>query len=102
MKYSIYEYRTLYDALPTETKVIPSTEKTLFGQTHLFSTSYRIEYNPPNWIKKIISDTIRYDDILTSIYNAKNGRETNIAIKVLELYTLRHNPVTAEVRGLFL
>ncbi len=102
MKYSINEYNKLYDALPTDTKIVSGTQNSLFCQLSLFDTNTRTEYIIPAWIKKNISDTIRYDDILTSIYNAKNGRETNIAIKVLELYTLRHNPVTAEVRGLFL
>ncbi len=102
MDYSIIEYNEVYTMLPTEKKIVSGTQGALFGQGALFDTISSKEYIVPIWVKKIISNIIRYDDILSSIFNAKNGRSTHLSINIMDAYySYNSRPTVSNEVGLF-
>ncbi len=80
-------YTEIYEILPTEKRIIPGTQNGFFGQNTLFNTVSNEVYIVPSWLKSIVSNTVRYEDILSAILSAKNGSPSNLSEKVLNVYS---------------
>jgi len=86
-KYSDVEVQRAYDFLPTATKQSSAVQASLdFAGTQnpLFNTKGSEEYIVPTWAKDIVSDTLRYDDIITAVTDAKNGNPTDTSFRVMD------------------
>ncbi len=86
MNHLIQNYKKLYEDLPTDKKIIPGIQSNLFGQNSLFNTDTIHTYIIPKWVKKFITNTIRYEDIITSIHNATKGNSTYLSSRILLEY----------------
>ena len=82
-------YAEVYDAIPTEKRTVTGTQRGLDlegTQSQLFDTESREEYVVPKWVKPLISDTVRYRDIISAVAKAKAGKDSDLAKRVADLY----------------
>lgn len=89
---SVHEYNNAYNFLPTAKKTQSGVQGSLGfegTQNALFDTAASEEYVVPTWAKGIVSDTTRYEDIITALYEAKNGNPNALATRTMD--ALRSN-----------
>ncbi len=89
-----HEAQIVYDNLPTETKTVQGTQKGLDfegTQNQLFDTESRTDFVVPKWASKLVSDTIRYQDIIEAVTEAKKGKHSDLSDRVAEAY-FKANP----------
>lgn len=85
--YAQDEYARAYDFIPTATKVQQGTQGSLGfegTQNALFDTTTSTEYVVPEWAKPLTSSVVRYEDIITALTNAKNGKHSELSDRAME------------------
>lgn len=93
--FSELEINRAYDFLPTATKQTNAQQGSLAfegTQQQLFDTKGSEEYVVPSWAKGLISDTVRYDDIIKAVSDAKNGNPTELSSRVMQALHKVGNP----------
>lgn len=86
-RYSETEVSRAYDFLSTNTKQTSAQQGSLGfegTQQQLFDTQGSEEYVVPQWAKPLVSDTVRYDDIITAVTDAKNGNPSDLSRRVMQ------------------
>lgn len=86
-KYAPEEYVRAYDFIPTTTKVQQVAQGSLGfegTQNALFDTTASTAYVVPEWAKPLTSSIIRYEDIITALTNAKNGKHSELSDRAME------------------
>ena len=99
-KYNTADYDAVYEAMPTETTSKGGSQGALFGQSQLFDTESKQEYNVPKWAKKLVTDTTRYEDLLTAITEARTGNVRPLADRVVDAYYEANPKQEAQSGGL--
>lgn len=80
-------YTQAYDALDVvESKRAGTQNGFAFEgeQNALFDTEGKTELKVPKWAKPLVSDTTRYEDIVTAVTEAKNGTPSPLADRALK------------------
>jgi len=94
------KYAEAYDALSVEKKQVQGTQKGLDlegTQNPLFDVGGRSEYVVPGWAKSLVSDTVRYDDIVTSVSDALKGKHTPLSDRAVSSM-LKHGVIKPSKR----
>jgi len=101
-KFSELEVNRAYDFLSTATKKTTAQQGSLSfegTQNNLFDTQGSEEYIVPVWAKDIVSDTLRYDDIIRAVTDAKNGKSSEVAFRVMDALHKAGDPhLEAEIK----
>jgi len=67
-------YELAHEALPVEHSRSDTQQSALFGnEQQLFDVPSTTKLKVPAWAKPLVSDTVKYEDIVRDITNAKNG-----------------------------
>ncbi|MDT8337567.1 MAG: LPD38 domain-containing protein [Sulfurimonas sp.] len=93
------EYARAYGILSTATKTKQGTQNSLaFEGTRnaLFDTTASTEYIVPEWAKGIVNSVVKYEDVITAITNAKNGKHSELSDRVMEQLHRAGSPHLAE------
>jgi N12 class adenine-specific DNA methylase/DNA-binding XRE family transcriptional regulator len=84
---SEFAYDRAYDFLSTDTKSSGGSQGSLAiegTQGQLLDTTSSTEYVVPSWAKEIVSDVVKYDDIITAITNAKQGKPSELSNRAMD------------------
>ncbi|MGE4396080.1 MAG: DEAD/DEAH box helicase family protein [Sulfurimonas sp.] len=67
-------YKLAYEALPIEDTKTATQQSALFGdEQRLLDVVGDTRLKTPKWAESLVSDTVRYEDIVRDVTNAKNG-----------------------------
>ena len=91
------DYTKAYDELKVEETKTGGSQGALFGQSQLFDTESRTELKTPKWAKGIVSDTTRFEDVVTALTDAKNGKHSELADKAVA--QMKKDGIIEETKG---
>jgi len=86
-KFQREQYAIAHENLSTAEKTVSGEQQSLGfegTQNALFDTGSSTQLQVPSWAKSIVSDTVRYEDVVKAITDAKNGKHTELADRALD------------------
>ncbi|MBE0498567.1 MAG: N-6 DNA methylase [Campylobacterales bacterium] len=93
--FSATEYSRAYDFMPTEKKKTPGVQNGFAfegTQNALFDMPAGEEYTVPTWAKDLVSNTTRYEDVITALTNAKNGEYSVLSTRAMDALAKAGSP----------